>query len=116
MSLSYGAAVRIVRVLVAAFFRRVEVDGLENVPLDRGGLLIAWHPNGLIDPALIIASSPGSIAFGARHGLFKIPLLSALLRAANAVPIYRAADLKKAAAGGRRGANQESLGALAGAI
>lgn len=116
MSLSYGAAVSLVRTLVRAFFRRVELSGTEHVPRDRGGLVIAWHPNGLIDPGLILASFPGRVAFGARHGLFKVPLLGALLRAVDAVPIYRAADLKAQSADGRRGQNLASLSALAGAI
>ncbi len=104
------------RVLLALFFRRVEVTGVENLPATGGGLLIAWHPNGMIDPALLLTAFPGRVVFGARHGLFRWPILGGLLRA-TAVPIHRRQDLP---AGGdeaaARSANDSSLGALAEAV
>lgn len=114
MSASYQSAVSLVRLLVRAFFRRVEVSGLENVPETGGGLIVASHPNGLIDPGLILAHCPRSVAFGARHGLFRVPLLGWLMRGVGAVPIFRAVDA--GTGGDRRARNEQSLGALAGAI
>lgn len=107
---------RVARVLLALFFRRVEVVGVEALPVGRGGLLLAWHPNGLIDPALILATFPGRVVFGARHGLFRWPLLGTLLRA-TAVPIFRRQDLPAGGdpAAAKRG-NDSSLAALAAAI
>jgi len=102
----------LLRLLIRAFFKRVEVEGLENIPHDRGGLLVAWHPNGLIDPALILAQLPGRVVFGARHGLLKVPILGTLMRAFGTVPIYRAADVTGDEAT-RREANRTSLDALA---
>ena len=67
MNLAYASAVALVRVLVRVFFRRVEVAGTENLPETGGGLIVAWHPNGLVDPGLILAHCPRSVAFGARH-------------------------------------------------
>lgn len=113
MSLSYDAAVRVVGGLLRAFFRRVELLGVENVPEDGGGLVVAWHPNGLIDPALILTRLPRRVAFGARHGLFRVPVVGALLRAVGAVPIYRAADARGENAAERREKNEASLDALA---
>jgi len=114
--LSAGGVRRFARMLLALFFRRVEVTGSENLSGEGGGLLLAWHPNGLIDPALLLATFPGRVVFGARHGLFRWPLLGRVL-AACAVPIYRRQDL---APGGdeerlRRG-NDASLAALAAAV
>jgi 1-acyl-sn-glycerol-3-phosphate acyltransferase len=104
------------RALLALFFRRVEVTGTENLPAAGGGMLLAWHPNGLIDPALLLATFPGRVVFGARHGLFRWPLLGRIL-AACAVPIFRRQDLRRGAdeAALRRG-NDASLAALAEAI
>lgn len=115
VSASYQSAVSLVRLLVGAFFRRVEVSGLENVPARGGGLIVAWHPNGLVDPGLILAHCPRPVAFGARHGLFQVPVLGWLMRGVGAVPVYRAADAKGAGAD-RRAKNEQSLAALAGAI
>ena len=107
---------RLAKALLALFFRRVEVTGLSGLPRRGGGLLLAWHPNGLIDPALVLATFPGRVVFGARHGLFRWPVLGRVLRSV-AVPIYRRQDL---APGGDPAAarcnNAVSLGALAEAV
>jgi len=112
MSRSYRFAMSILHLLVGVFFRRVEVDGVENVPKSRGGLFVAWHPNGLIDPALILAQLPGRVSFGARHALLDIPVLGSIMRTLGTVPIYRASD-NPGDATTRRRANRTSLDALA---
>jgi 1-acyl-sn-glycerol-3-phosphate acyltransferase len=99
--------------LVRVFFRRLEVVGLENVPADRGGILVAWHPNGLVDPTLVLASFPRQVVFGARHGLFRIPLLGRLMRAMGTVPIYRRQDLPGGSVDDQRRRNDASLDLLA---
>ena len=108
----YAVLQAILQDLVRCFFREVHVTGLENVPLvDRGGVLVSWHPNGLVDPGLILTSFPQPVVFGARHGLFLWPILGSLLRALGTVPIYRKQDTKGAV---DRGAdNAKSLDALA---
>ena len=112
MSRSYRVASTLLRVLTRAFFRRVEVAGLEHVPRGVGGILVAWHPNGLIDPALIVATFPRGVVMGARHGLFRYPLIGQLLRGLGAVPIVRAMDARGDDAG-RRKANRKNLDTLA---
>jgi 1-acyl-sn-glycerol-3-phosphate acyltransferase len=104
----------LVTAVVRVFFRRVEVAGIENVPSDRGGVLVAWHPNGLVDPALILSAFPYPVAFGARSGLFSFPLLGWVISALGSVPIHRrkdtrAGDLDDA----QKQRNEESLDALA---
>lgn len=115
-----GAAYRLVtgflRTVVHVFFRRVEVSGLANVPETGGGILVAWHPNGLVDPGLILTHFPRRVVFGARHGLFSVPLLGTLMRTIGTVPIYRAQDGKSADPDARKQANRASLDALAGAV
>lgn len=105
------------RRLLRLFFRRVEVVGLENVPAEGGGVLIAWHPNGLLDPALILAHFPRRVVFGARHGLLQWPLFGRLLRFLGTVPIYRPQDSgRDLSPEERRAANRRSLDALAEAV
>jgi 1-acyl-sn-glycerol-3-phosphate acyltransferase len=116
MTRAYRAIVGFIRLLTWIFFRRVEVTGLEHLPGDRGGILIAWHPNGLIDPSLILAAFPRAVTFGARHGLFRWPLLGWLMRGLGTVPIYRAADARKITDDRRRSGNRQSIDALAGAV
>jgi 1-acyl-sn-glycerol-3-phosphate acyltransferase len=104
------------RALLLLFFRRVEVTGLEHVPPAGGVLVVSWHPNGLIDPALILGTLPRQVVFGARHGLFRWPGLGWLLRRVGTVPIYRACDAGGGGEEARREANARSLEALAGRI
>jgi len=105
-----------VRALVRVFYREVAVEGRAHVPADGGGLYVAWHPNGLIDPALILAASPRRVVFGARDGLLRWPILGRLFRALGTVPIYRPNDSTEMTDEARRAANAQSLGALADAV
>ncbi|MFN3596953.1 MAG: 1-acyl-sn-glycerol-3-phosphate acyltransferase [Rubricoccaceae bacterium] len=118
LPLAYRLVRAVVGGLLRLFFRDVAVEGARHVPRDRGGLLVAWHPNGLIDPALIFAYLPAQVVFGARDGLFRWPLLGTLMRRIGTVPIYRAVDAAPGADAdeARREANARSLEALAAAI
>ncbi|MFO0631900.1 MAG: 1-acyl-sn-glycerol-3-phosphate acyltransferase [Nannocystaceae bacterium] len=117
----YRGIVALLRVAVRAFFRRVEIVGSSNLPRQGCGLVVSWHPNGLVDPGLILTHFPRRIVFGARHGLFGWPILGFVLRRLGTVPIYRAMDARRgadaaAADAARREANRRSLDALAAAI
>ena len=90
----YQKVRRLVSALLQTFFYKVEVTGLDNIPTDRGGLLVSWHPNGMIDPGLILSFFPRQIVFGARHGLFSWPILGNIMKNMGTVPIYRRQDLK----------------------
>ncbi|MCO5165099.1 MAG: 1-acyl-sn-glycerol-3-phosphate acyltransferase [Planctomycetes bacterium] len=115
LPLAYRLIRGALRVVLLLFFRRIEVTGLEHVPATGGGILVSWHPNGLVDPALIIGRCPRQVVFGARHGLFAWPGLGWLLRRVGTVPIYRAVD-QGADEAARREANARSLDALAGRV
>lgn len=118
MSYFYATTVRGLRLLLRGFFREIEVTGLENLPAAGGGILVSWHPNGLMDPGLILTHFPRPVVFGARDGLFRWPGLGQLMRAMGAVPIYRAQDRPSGAVPPeeRQAANLRSLDALAGAV
>ena len=115
LPLRYRLLRGLVRLVVRVFFREVTVEGRDRVPGDRGGVLVAWHPNGLIDPALILSAFPGRVVFGARDGLLRWPVVGPLIRAL-AVPIYRPQDGGERSEAERRAANAASLGALADAV
>lgn len=80
------------RLATGVFFRSIEVTGKEHVPAHGGGILVAWHPNGIIDGLLILCYCPRPVVFGARHGLFQVPLLGWLLRSLGTVRLFRAQD------------------------
>ena len=112
----YRAFRRTLRFLIGLFFRDVQVEGLENLPADRGGLLVAAHPNGLIDPALMMAVFPGRVVFGARHGLFHWPVIGPLIKRLGSVPIYREMDQTALSKAARMEANKRSLDGLSKAL
>ncbi len=116
-SRAYRWIVALFRFLFWLFFRRVQVSGLKHVPAEGGGLVVAWHPNGLIDPGLILTQLPRHVVFGARDGLFKAPILGSLMRAVGTVPIYRRCDAAKGDdPEARKAANRRSLDAMARAV
>jgi 1-acyl-sn-glycerol-3-phosphate acyltransferase len=121
MTRSYRAIAAFFRGLLHVFFRQVRVAGLENVPAEGGGLIVAWHPNALLDPALILTTLPRRVVFGARSGLFRVPLLGRVMRALGTVPLHRGRDARPGARGeaadaARREANRGSVDALARAV
>jgi len=114
---AYRWITRLLRFVIRIFFRQVRVTGLRHVPEAGGGLIVAWHPNALVDPGLIQTHFPGHIVFGARHGLFKFPILGSLMRAVGTVPIYRQRDFAPGEGEAeRRANNRRSLDALAQAV
>ncbi|MBM4345731.1 MAG: 1-acyl-sn-glycerol-3-phosphate acyltransferase [Deltaproteobacteria bacterium] len=84
----------LLKVPVGVFFRQVEVIGRENVPDEgaRAALLCGNHPNSLIDPLLIIVTSPRPVRLAAKDVLFKTLPMRALLRGVGAVPVQRKSD------------------------
>ncbi len=108
--------IRLARLLVRIFFRQVEVEGLENIPTDGGGIVVSWHPNALVDPVLILASMPRPVIFGARSGLFRWPLLGWLMKSVGTVPIHRTQDRHDLSPEDRHQANLRSLDTLAQAV
>ncbi len=40
------------RVLMSTWFREISVIDVENIPVDRGSVIVSWHPGGLFDKML----------------------------------------------------------------
>jgi glycerol-3-phosphate O-acyltransferase / dihydroxyacetone phosphate acyltransferase len=71
-------------------FYRVDTRGAP--PSSGGALLVANHPNAMLDPAVVWATAGRDVRFLAKEPLFRIPVLAQLLRAGGAIPVYRAID------------------------
>ena len=87
---------RLIQLVLSAalrlFFRRIETYGAGRVPLTEPLIFVLNHPNGLIDPALVFCALPRRISFLAKSTLFTLPILGRLLRAVDALPVYRRVD------------------------
>ena len=80
---------RLIGVTVRVFYRVERV----GPPLPDGALLlVANHPNALLDPALIQATAGRPIRFLAKSTLFHGQLLSPIIRRSGAIPVYRRID------------------------
>src|SRR5215210_7931769 len=74
------------------FFRRIEMSGVELVPMTGPLVFVLNHPNGLIDPALAFCALPRRVSFLAKSTLFRMPVMSFLMRTTEALPLYRRVD------------------------
>ncbi|HUR97051.1 MAG TPA: lysophospholipid acyltransferase family protein [Pyrinomonadaceae bacterium] len=74
------------------FFRRIETVNADVVPKGTGVIFVLNHPNGLVDPALVFVALPRKISFLAKSTLFRMPVISFLLKTVEALPLYRKID------------------------
>jgi len=91
------------RIAFRVYYRSIQVQGAQSVPEEGAVLLVANHPNSLLDPAILVHLIPRTLRFGAKHTLFSGPL-GLVLEAFGAIPLVRAQDDPR---GGRR--NLEAL-------
>jgi glycerol-3-phosphate O-acyltransferase/dihydroxyacetone phosphate acyltransferase len=87
---------RLLRVVAAIalrwYYAEIVVQGAGRAPRSGPLLIIANHPNALIDPLLVGTALPRRVMLTAKATLFENPALSALLHAAGVVPLRRAKD------------------------
>lgn len=72
-------------------FYRLRIAG-EPVPASGPVLLLANHPNSLLDPAAVAAVAGRPVRFLAKAPLFSDPQVGWLIRGAGAIPVYRRSD------------------------
>jgi len=89
---SGSTARRFVRALVKFYYPRIEVSGADRIPQEGPVLLVANHPNSLIDPVLLGVAARRPVSLMAKAPLFDIPLFGKVLRALGMVPAYRGTD------------------------
>jgi 1-acyl-sn-glycerol-3-phosphate acyltransferase len=75
----------------AGIYYRMSTAG-PAVPREGPVLLVANHPNALLDPILVAAAARRPVRFLAKAPLFAIPVLGAMVRAAGAIAVYRHQD------------------------
>ncbi len=88
-----GAMRRLARLLIRIFFRRIELEGFADLPVDVPTVVVANHINGLVDALLLLmATLPSFPHFLGKSTLFRILPLWPFLKLAGVVPVYRAKD------------------------
>jgi len=76
--------------LTRTFYRLTRAGG--SVPPAGPVLLVANHPNSLLDPAMVAVAARRSVRFLAKAPLFSDRLIGWLIRGAGAIPVYRHRD------------------------
>ncbi|HET6764160.1 MAG TPA: 1-acyl-sn-glycerol-3-phosphate acyltransferase [Longimicrobiaceae bacterium] len=72
-------------------FYRLQADG-PHVPHAGPVLLVANHPNSLLDPAMVVAVARRPVRFLAKAPLFTDPMVGWLIRASGSIPVHRKVD------------------------
>lgn len=73
-------------------FKKVSVYGKENIPKKGAVIFIGNHQNALIDALLIPTTNSRNIYFLTRASVFKIGIVSQILRSLNMIPVFRIRD------------------------
>jgi 1-acyl-sn-glycerol-3-phosphate acyltransferase len=87
MNFSYRCGWLFFRTVYATYFRW-RVSGAENVPAT-GAVILASNHASFLDPPLVGSGLKRDINYLARESLFRFPLVGALLRSWNSVPVDR---------------------------
>jgi len=81
---------RLSRFAMRTYFR-LQVEGYA-IPAKGPMLLVANHPNSLLDPALVAAAARRPVRFLAKATLLSVPVIGWLVRGAGAIPVHRRQD------------------------
>jgi len=84
--------VALVKLALRIYFREIEVVGIEHVPKKSPVIFVLNHPNALVDPVFLLCLAPRKVSFLAKAPLFRMPILGALVRALDSLPVYRQQD------------------------
>ena len=74
------------------FYKKIRVEGLENIPKNKAVMFISNHPNALIDPLLIATNNQRNTHYLTRAAVFNNPIIKKLLFSVNMIPVYRTRD------------------------
>ena len=84
--------VALLRFALRIYFQRIEVTGVEHVPLDTPVIFVLNHPNALVDPVFLLCLAPRRVSFLAKAPLFRMPVIGYLVKALDSLPVYRRQD------------------------
>lgn len=84
--------VALLRLALRIYFQRIEVTGVEHVPLDKPVIFVLNHPNALVDPVFLLCLAPRRISFLAKAPLFRMPVIGYLVKQFDSLPVYRRQD------------------------
>ncbi|MFC3881351.1 1-acyl-sn-glycerol-3-phosphate acyltransferase [Algoriphagus namhaensis] len=82
----------LVRVALHLYYKKIYVEGSENIPKNVPVILVANHQNALIDPLLLATHTRLNPYFLTRASVFKKAMVAKLLNFIRMLPVYRVRD------------------------
>ena len=97
--------------LVHLFYPRIVVDGAERIPAGQPVLFVLNHPNGLLDPLVLMIGVRRQIFFLAKNTFWRNPIGRFCMEAFGALPVFRSRDEDRldGAAGDRAAMNEQTF-------
>lgn len=83
---------RLARIALRWYYRQIEIIGADRIPPDGPLLIVANHPNAVIDPMLVATTVARRVMFTGKATLFDNPAFRVVLGALGMVPLRRASD------------------------
>lgn len=80
------------KLALKVYFRKIHIEGKEQLPKKGPFLIVANHPSSFLDPVSIAVNIKPKISFLAKGVMFKNKIIASILRGLNMVPVYRAQD------------------------
>ncbi|MCL2510954.1 MAG: 1-acyl-sn-glycerol-3-phosphate acyltransferase [Bacteroidales bacterium] len=74
------------------YYRKIHVEGAENIPRDKRVILAPNHQNALMDALVVLVTQKGQPVFLARADVFKNKRAAQILEWLNILPVYRMRD------------------------
>lgn len=88
----YTLVRRLARIALRWYYRDIEIVGADRIPPDGPLLIVANHPNAVIDPMLVATTVARRVTFTGKATLFDNPAFRVFLGALGMVPLRRASD------------------------
>ena len=82
----------LIKLALNVYYKRILVEGLENVPKNQPLILVANHQNALLDPLLIGTQLPIRPYFLTRAAVFLNPVITYFLNLIQMLPVYGVCD------------------------
>ena len=93
MNAFYRGLRAIIALLMRAFYRiEPPVDPAGALGMEGPVMFVGNHPNGMVDPGLVLVLARRHITFLAKAPLFSLPIVGALIKGLGALPVYRKQD------------------------
>lgn len=75
-----------------ALYRRLTINGLDNIDPQKTYLVTSNHPNGFTEPLIMATHFPVDLNFLVRGDMFENPFMNWFLRSTHQIPIFRFVD------------------------